>query len=227
MMEGQTSEDPIVALMRNYLRDIGGAARFLAEFDALVQAPHAHLSPDQPPFAFMTQTDWSAVASSSSQALVSAVSAKMGYLPWFVPYRDDPTVAGPGFAERAMATVHVGPRGSIHAPSFASGFFAVGPDVTYFDHKHEPTELYLPIAGKAEFWNENQGWHWAGPDTVTVHEPWHWHAMRTGSEPILIFWAWLGPEGFGVDPICRPTMAGEALSVSAVSLRADAPRQST
>lgn len=209
-MDGPAIDDQIVALMREYLGTLAGADRFAAEFEALIGTPVVDVPYEEPPFAFMTDTDWPSLASTASRALVAAVSDRMGALPWHVPYRSDPSIAGPGFADRAMSTVRVGPHAPVRAEAFASGIFVMGPDVTYFDHKHEPAELYLPISGMAEFWNEDRGWYWAVADDVTIHPSWQWHAMRTGPQPVMIFWAWLGPEGFGTDPVCRPAMAGEA-----------------
>ena len=92
-----------------------------------------------------------------------------------------------------------------------AGFFLVGPEVAYHDHAHAPEELYLPVAGEGRFWAERSGWRAAGSGEVIVHQPWEWHAMRTCAAPVLIFWMWLGPEGFDDTPLLRPLIGGEVL----------------
>lgn len=207
-MTGQgDAVEPFYKLMLDYLCQLDGTEKFTEAFRA-VDATNISPPPvEDPPFEFMVQTDWSAMASDRSRPLVDAIQTAMADLAWHVPLKADPA-AGPGFAERAMSTGRVGPTTPLKTNDLAAGFFVVGPDVKYLDHKHEPEELYLPIAGQADFWNETDGWHVAGPDRVTIHPQWLWHAMKTGDAPVMIFWAWLGPDGFDDGAVLRPTLGG-------------------
>ena len=207
-MDGAAANEPFYDRMLKYLDRLDGTRKFVDAFGAVDATSPVPPPIEDPPFDFMVSTDWRGLASAASRPLVGAVHDAMSELPWHVPYGGGAAAAGPGFREKSMSTGRIGPNAPVRAEALASGFFVVGPNVTYFDHQHEPEELYLPIAGQAEFWNESRGWYTAGPDDVTVHPQWEWHAMKTGDAPVLIFWAWLGPEGFDVPPALRPTMAG-------------------
>ena len=201
------TDEPFYRLMLDYIDTLPGTGKFIKAFQD-VDATHPQAPPvEDPPLPFIAQADWAALASDNSRNLVSAFAAAKHDLPWHVPYAGVP-LAGPGFATGASATGRIGPISPVRSDCLASGFFAVGPGVDYFDHQHEPEELYIPVAGRAEYWSESGGWHVAGPDDVMVHPQWEWHAMKTSDQPVLIFWAWLGPEGFGRAPDLRAALAG-------------------
>jgi len=196
-------------LIRAYLGRIGGAAKFGAALGGVNSTRTVEMAPGSPPGAFITGAPWRDLASATSAPLVNAFTAAMHGFAWHIPYSGDPA-AGPGVADRAAVAHRVGPDAPAPAVELAMGFFVVGPNVDYFDHQHEPEELYLPIAGRARFWNEAGGWMNAGPDTTMIHPSWQWHAMRTGQEPVLILWMWLGPGGIANRPALRPGLAGVA-----------------
>ncbi|MEM7056414.1 MAG: dimethylsulfonioproprionate lyase family protein [Pseudomonadota bacterium] len=208
------SEEPFYRLMLDYLHQLPSTEKFVGAFTELDATHPAPPIIEDAPLPFIAKADWTALASEKSADLVAAFAKVRHDLPWHVPYSGDP-LAGPGFSTGAASTGRIGPTAPVRSDVFASGFFAVGPGVDYFDHQHEPEELYLPIAGKAEFWSESLGWHEAGPDDLMVHPQWEWHAMKTGDQPILIFWAWLGPEGFGRLPDLRAAMGGVPQDVPA------------
>lgn len=189
----------------DYLRGIGGTEAFVEALGARVPPPFR--APPERPKAFMRTSPWRDLASPASRPLVEAIVAGMDRLPWQTPYGPDDG-AGAGFHDRAMATEHLGGAQTFGDGEVATGVFTVGPAVTYHDHAHAPVELYLPIAGRATFWSESRGWRDAGPDEIIVHQSWEWHAMRTGAVPVLILWAWIGPDGIGIRPILRCEMAG-------------------
>lgn len=207
MTSGKQGIEPFYKLMLDYLCQLDGTQKFIDAFRAVDATDVSPPPVEDPPFDFMVQTDWSTMASARSRPLVDAVQNAMTELAWHVPLGGDPA-AGPGFAQRAMSTGRIGPKTPLKTDDLASGVFVVGPNVKYLDHQHEPEELYLPIAGQADFWNPTNGWHVAGPDHVTIHPQWEWHAMTTGEQPVMIFWAWLGPEGFNDKAILRPTLGG-------------------
>lgn len=199
--------EPFYQLMLDYLSQMDGADMFIDAFRAVDGRDVSPTPEEEPPFDYMVQTDWCAMASDRSLPLVSAIQDAMTDLAWHVPLGADPA-AGPGFVEGAMSTGRIGPTTPLKTDDLAAGFFVVGPEVKYLDHQHEPAELYLPIAGQAEFWNATDGWHVGGPDQVTIHPQWELHAMKTGAAPVMIFWAWLGPEGFNDKAILKPTLGG-------------------
>ena len=69
----------------------------------------------------------------------------------------------------------------------------MGPGVTYPGHRHAPREVYLLLTPGTQ-WRLDEGeWFPVQPGDLLVHEPWQWHAMRTGAEPMLAFAGWLEP----------------------------------
>ena len=137
--------------------------------------------------AFAQGVDWTATATPATRA---AVTAFLGVrFDWVRPYEGDPR-AGRGFAEGAAYCMLSGAAAAGAAADFSGGFFIVAADVDYHDHRHGPTELYLPLSGRARYWTATGGWRQAAPGTAMVHAPWEWHAMQTRDEPVLIFWAW-------------------------------------
>ncbi len=153
--------------------------------------------------------DWAALASLASTAAADAAVALFDRLDWLLPYRGDPKT-GRRFNEETRAAQIFGPNAPITHNSTAAGFFAVGADVDYNDHRHAPCELYLPLAGTADYWTEGGGWHQVLPGTAIVHAPWEWHAMRTGDDPVLIFWTWIDLNGRFELPELRSSLGGDA-----------------
>jgi len=99
---------------------------------------------------------------------------------------------GPDFLERYGWTELIGLRGPIPSERIACGFLLLGPEVEYPRHSHEAQEVYIPMTHKTLWQRGNQAWtaHTAG--TPRRHKPWEWHAMRTGSHPLLALFLWQG-----------------------------------
>ena len=191
--------------MLRYMQTVPGTERFAAVLGTQIPADKTGAGDALRPF--VRHMPWAELASPASRPLVQAFTAAVERLPWTIPYAAD-AGAGQGFSEGAVASEHLGAGTTFGSGPVASGIFAVRPGVTYHDHAHQPVELYLPIAGRAAFWSETRGWRHAGPDQAIVHQPWEWHAMQTTDQPVLILWAWLGPDGIGTRPILRCEMAG-------------------
>lgn len=197
-----TAAEKSYGLIRDYLGGLAAAERFAAALGAVDGTRSIDAAVRKPALAFVAATDWSSIASPASARLVGAFVEQIGRFGWQDPF-DHAYATGSGLAGRACTTGRIGPNGPVPASDLAAGFFAVGPGVDYRDHRHEPEELYLPIAGRAQYWNEAAGWREAGPDTVMIHPPWQWHAMRTSEQPVLILWMWVGRSGFSDPPELR------------------------
>lgn len=72
-----------------------------------------------------------------------------------------------------------------------SGFVLLGPGAEYPEHSHAPREVYLVLTAGAHWRLDSGQWFAAKPGQVIYHSAWQRHAMRTHSEPMLAFAAWL------------------------------------
>lgn len=99
---------------------------------------------------------------------------------------------GAEFLTRYGWTEVLGLRGPIPSERIAAGFLLLGPGVTYPPHAHEAAELYLPLAGRAEWQRGTEGWRVVPPGEAVVHVPWMPHAMRTGEEALVALYLWRG-----------------------------------
>lgn len=88
--------------------------------------------------------------------------------------------------------LYVGGAGMVKSSEFALGMLVISPDCLYPAHNHLAKELYVPISGRAEWWNEEGEWEIKEPGTPIYHRSWLSHATRTLDEPLLAFFAWLG-----------------------------------
>lgn len=142
-----------------------------------------------------------ALASAETRPLVEALNQRRADLNWWSTYTEA-DMAGRGMASGMAACLFCGPGAPFDTPDGRAGFFYVKGDVEYAAHRHEPTEIYAVLAGRARFWSEATGWAEAGAGDV-IHTPsWSWHAMTTDRGPVLIMWAWMG-EAYDDYPVVR------------------------
>jgi hypothetical protein len=85
-----------------------------------------------------------------------------------------------------------GTRGHFDNQAVAGGFLILGPRVEYPDHHHVAEELYVPLAGSAE-WRKGDGAFQPRASGEVIHHPSRAnHAMRTAAEPLLALYLWRG-----------------------------------
>ncbi len=70
------------------------------------------------------------------------------------------------------------------------GVLVLGPNTFYPRHRHEAEEIYLPLAGTAEWQQGTAAWRLRPPGTVIHHSSEEPHAMRTGEQPLLAMYLW-------------------------------------
>jgi quercetin dioxygenase-like cupin family protein len=99
---------------------------------------------------------------------------------------------GPGYVDRYGYVELIGPGRPVESPDLLVGLLLLGPDMHYPDHAHPAEEIYHVVAGRAEWWREDEGWRRKPPGTVIHHAPMVRHAMRTGDEPLLALYCWTG-----------------------------------
>jgi Dimethlysulfonioproprionate lyase len=123
-------------------------------------------------------------------ALAQRLRAAAAALEWRQSYRPG-EVAAP-FLERYGWCELFGFRGPTPSVTLAGGFLLLGPDTLYPSHSHPAEELYLPLAGVAEWQVGDASFVPRPPGDIVVHAARVAHAMRTGAAPLLAFYLWRG-----------------------------------
>jgi hypothetical protein len=121
-------------------------------------------------------------------AIAAALAATSG-LPWQYHYTPRPGEADLG--DRIGFAELIGPDGPLIAPACRVGFTLMAPDTVYPMHRHPAIELYLVIAGHAE-WATPAGGRILPPGEGVLHATNLPHAMRTFGEPLLALYGWHG-----------------------------------
>ena len=130
------------------------------------------------------------LASETTRPLAESLVASAARLQWRQSYSEKDF--GAGFLERYGWSELIGQRGPIASLRIAVGFLMLGPRTHYPEHSHEAEEIYLPIAGKAEWRSGQEPWRVEEPGALIHHKPWLAHATRTGDEPLLALYLWRG-----------------------------------
>ncbi|MGH6948773.1 MAG: dimethylsulfonioproprionate lyase family protein [Kiloniellales bacterium] len=133
--------------------------------------------------------DLPTLASAATLPLVELLVQQAASLTWKQSY--DAADFGPQFLERYGWSELFGARGPIAAPRLACGFLLLGPESHYPRHRHEAEELYLPLAGTAQWQKgDRDRWQARAAGTPIHHPAWTSHALRTGAEPLLALYLW-------------------------------------
>jgi hypothetical protein len=100
--------------------------------------------------------------------------------------------AGARFLDNYGWAELVSPGAVTGAAQISCGVLVLGPDTFYPSHRHEAEEIYLPLAGTAE-WQQGEhtaSWRRRSPGTLIHHSSEESHAMRTGEQPLLAMYLW-------------------------------------
>jgi mannose-6-phosphate isomerase-like protein (cupin superfamily) len=118
-----------------------------------------------------------------------ALAAVAARLPWYYHYA--PRDGEEDLAERIAFAELIGPDGPLAAPDCRVGFTLVAPETYYPMHAHPAVELYLVVAGHAE-WSTLDAARIVPPGGCVLHPTGVAHAMRTFGEPLLALYGWSG-----------------------------------
>ena len=131
----------------------------------------------------------------ATRALVSMFEREKAHLKWEQSYTradglvGDDMLAGYGFAEI------VGKQGPFISDRVRSGIGVWGPGIDYPSHRHRAEEVYVLLAGGAEF----RFGHGAGAAATSytagdvVHVPsLQTHGFRTKDAPLVVLYIWQG-----------------------------------
>ena len=123
-----------------------------------------------------------------SAALVDALIGSAAHLAWRRSY-SRPSVSEQ-FLENYGWTEFVGLIGPLASTQLACGVLLLGPGTLYPSHHHEAEEIYVPLAGIADWTQGGGDWRRQEPGTVIHHAPHESHAMRTTAMPLLALYLW-------------------------------------
>jgi quercetin dioxygenase-like cupin family protein len=106
--------------------------------------------------------------------------------------RNSSSPDGTNFHDGHANALVAGPGGLEERDEVWIGISLLASHVRYPDHRHQPEEVYVSLAGGA-WWNSNMEWTTPGPGGLIYNEPNVLHAMRTDEQPLLAIWClWLG-----------------------------------
>lgn len=131
-----------------------------------------------------------ALAVAETRPLVDGVAAAAGALAWGQTYAAGDL--GERFLERYGWSELIGLRGPIASSRLACGVLLLGPEITYPPHSHVAEEVYIPLAGTADWLRGGEGWRRRRPGELIHHPSGIAHAMRTGEQPLLALYLWRG-----------------------------------
>lgn len=130
------------------------------------------------------------LAIADTRALVEGVVGAAAALAWGQTYAAGDL--GERFLERYGWSELIGLRGPIASSRLACGVLLLGPEIEYPPHGHAAEEIYVPLAGTADWLRGGEGWRRRRPGELIHHPSGVAHAMRTGEQPLLALYLWRG-----------------------------------
>jgi mannose-6-phosphate isomerase-like protein (cupin superfamily) len=109
---------------------------------------------------------------------------------WLRSYTDDQIF--PGFNARFGSYPLVGPHAHFRAQGFAAYVLYSDAALWYPWHDHPAEEIYLVIAGEAEFMVDGETSRILGPGETCFHASNQSHAMQTHDSPVMAMVLWRG-----------------------------------
>jgi len=90
----------------------------------------------------------------------------------------------------------LGPDGMLKSDEIRLGVYWHDRHTFYPRHRHEAVELYHIVSGTAFWQHTSEDWIPRPPDSFVVHQSNEDHATKTGDQPLLALWSWLGNISF-------------------------------
>lgn len=190
--------------LKAFLRQRLGATwqRFMVDWPVMISGPDPEPSPLPPVTQYLPGLLSS--KSAGDTGLVGQLSEAADKLHWRQSYSE--ADFGPEFIRSYAYVELVGKRSALSTGKMAAGLLMFGPDVVYPEHRHAAEELYVPVAGSADFLMPDGSWRPVESGGIVHNAPWVSHGIRTDAQPVLIAWLWLGG-----DPAVRSEILQTAL----------------
>ena len=90
----------------------------------------------------------------------------------------------------------LGPEGMLKSDEIRLGVYWHDRHTFYPRHRHEAIELYHIVSGTAYWQHISEEWVPRPPDSFVIHQSNEDHATKTGDQPLLALWSWLGNISF-------------------------------
>ena len=182
------STDSLPDLTGHWQEMFEGLAEMFPADASSVRHRSSRLGALPPQFQSVLQylADALARAPSSTTAVCTSLTALQGALHWRqnASYSDPEFLRGYGYCEL------LGPAGHWLSNRISLGLLLLGPNLTYPEHLHPATELYVVLSGNAQWRQGRDPWRRRPPASVIEHASMEPHAMRTGAEPLLAAYLW-------------------------------------
>ena len=173
-------------------------ARFLADWPAPSQRrpsrPDVPQCPGsrEPPAPPLPVLRWlpriAADADGFGADFVQSLCGAVGSLDWQQTYTT--ADVGERFLRNYGWAELLSPGPATGVAQISCGVLVLGPDTFYPVHRHEAEEIYLPLAGAADWQQGDAVWRRRIPGTLIHHSSEEPHAMRTGEHPLLAMYLW-------------------------------------
>lgn len=158
-------------------------------------APSPGLSPKWMPACEALRT-----LDANDDPLLNALVACAGDLHWKTPAFGHLPL---GVSSKMAVCEVIGPDGMFPRADFRFGVLLQGAGVAYPSHRHAAAELYLILAGTADWQIGDGDFHAKAPGTFVRHGSMQPHAMRTADQAMIAIWVWVGDVAastYTVDP---------------------------
>lgn len=142
----------------------------------------------------------SGLTSQRFTALRDAIIAAGPAATWRETYKG--THLGPDFMDRFGCYCIIGQGGPFSAPGYAAFMVYMPAGLDYPDHHHPAEEMYVVLAGQAEFRLAGAAPRIGAPGDHIFHPSMAPHAMTTHEHPVLALVLWRG------DLETRPVLTG-------------------
>ena len=176
------------------LHETNAALRDFAPFpdDVVVQ----DLVPYHVPAATLLESE-QGLSASEYPALRDALQALSPTMLWREPYKD--TEIGAGFMDRFVCYEIIGRDAPFASDNIRSFLVYHPPHLHYPWHHHPAEELYVVIAGEAEFHLQGQGAEVLRSGQASFHPKGVPHALTSHAHPVLAYVIWR--DDFDVAPV--------------------------
>ncbi len=128
------------------------------------------------------------VGDERTEALLRAIRPRMLVMSW----RQNPTYTDESFLSRYAYCELLGPTGLVPHAKVSVGLLYLAPGTFYPPHAHPAEEAYHLLAGESE-WQAGAGvMTRRSPGDRIEHPSGVYHAMRSGTTPMLALFVWRG-----------------------------------
>ena len=138
------------------------------------------------PFAAMT-----AMRAHDAHPAMASLVPVLAALPWYAPGAEDGRI--PEEVHKGLRTCTLfGPGELVECARIRGGLFAQDRNVPYGSRRHAAVELFVTIAGAADWTCDGITCHRVGPGGRIFHPTFADHATATPDKAVLAAWLWSG-----------------------------------